>query len=197
MRAPIRQIVLLAVALASTAMGSSAKPEAFKVIPGPGMPSLESIGLTSADLFNKTFVDELLAPPPFLLRTQSSSSEKPAGRLLRRWTSRCDEAPPFGINEGINACAAYLSALRTTDCLAGNKPVTMCTSLARGFETHVRGISIRPGSATSYCRDAALGVSWVPKNCKPGCEGDYCYSAGSAAANGNGDLIMLVEGNHK
>ena len=47
-------ILSVALAFASTSAAlPTAEVEAVAVIPGPGLPSLEELGLTSADLYNK------------------------------------------------------------------------------------------------------------------------------------------------
>jgi hypothetical protein len=166
----------------------TATPEPFEVLPGPGMPSLESLGITSADLFNTTFVDELLAPLRATAAEETSS-------ISRRWTDQCDR-DPRGPTGGVLACAAYLVALNTRDCTATNTVRRMCTSNADGFTAIVEGISIKVGSTRSYCRDAAQGVYWVANRCTilhPAF--GIHIAAGAAAAYGNGDLIMIVSGN--
>ena len=188
--------MLLALVLATPIIGSPAKREEaaavqpeFEVIPGLGMPSLESLGLTSADLFNKTFVDELLAP------LAKRAQPEPAA-LYRRWNNLCYSGGTYGVNDGIWVCAAYLFALGTKECRAGNKAIIFCSSHARNHYTSVYGISIAPGDSVAHCSESAQGVYWVPNNCQPGCDGDVCFSAGAAASQGNNNLIMIVNGDY-
>ncbi|KXX73230.1 hypothetical protein MMYC01_210354 [Madurella mycetomatis] len=118
MGAPVRQLILLAMALVKPAMGSVAKqqeaavatptPE-YEFISSPGMPLPESLGLTVAELFNKTWVGELFkdAHKSQLLRL----IENPARQQLN-WVHRpslentCDRDGHENEPEnGIRVCA--------------------------------------------------------------------------------------------
>jgi hypothetical protein len=175
--------------LESLGLTTADLPE-YEIIPGPGMPSLESLGLTSADLFNKTFVDELLAP-------LAKRAHPEASALSRRFNNLCYE-PPFGILEGIRGCAAYLWALGTQDCRAGNKHLLFRSNRIKNYFTGVYGISVTPGVSFTTCRNSAEGVYWIANNCDhSGCDaGDLCYGAGAAASFGNGNLVMVATGDH-
>jgi hypothetical protein len=163
------------------------------------MPSLESLGLTVADLFNKTWVDELFkdTPNPFAppaTRALPGSNSQP-GSPSRRWDDICDhDGQDYGTVGAIRACAAYLWALNAQWCEAGNSAVEFVRMRESGYETVVHGVSIRPGSSRSFCRDCAAPVYWVADSCVAGCDGALCAAGGSAATNGNGDLIMVVSG---
>jgi hypothetical protein len=219
MAAPIRRLILLAMALAGPVTGSVVAPRQeaaaaaaaastpeYEFIPGPGMPSLESLGLTVADLFNKTWVDSLFkdTPNPFApnaataraLPATNNNNGQP-GSVSRRWDDICDrDGRDYGTVNAVRACAAYLWALNAQWCEAGNTAVEMVRMREGNYETYVHGISVRPGSSRSFCRDCSAGVYWVADSCVAGCDGDLCAAAGSAAAGGNGDLVLVVSGTH-
>ncbi|CCM03423.1 uncharacterized protein FIBRA_05554 [Fibroporia radiculosa] len=140
-----------------------------EVIPGPSFPSLESLGLTSEELFAK-------GPPPALT---SRITE-----LQKRYDPVC-QGYSTGSVDNVIACFNYLEALGTTACTVNGDDVIMCTA----GDAEVGGSNISgDSSVSSYCSDAALGVQWVFTNCNY--EGQV---GGSQAANGNGNLIMSVD----
>ena len=68
--APKALVSLLLATMAFSLVQSAALPaEATtvypEVIPGPGLPSLASLGLTSADLYNRKIEDNRTEPPSF------------------------------------------------------------------------------------------------------------------------------------
>ncbi|CCM03422.1 uncharacterized protein FIBRA_05553 [Fibroporia radiculosa] len=142
---------------------------AVEVIPGSGMPSLESLGLTSEELFAK-------GPPPALT---SRITE-----LQKRYDPVC-QTYSTGSVDNVIACFNYLKALGTKPCTVNGDNNIMCTA----GDAQVGGSNVSGGpSASSYCSDAALGVQWIFTNCNQGGQ-----VGGSQAANGNGDLIMSVD----
>lgn len=155
----------------------------FDLIPGPGMPSLESVGLTKEALYNKTFVSELLAPVHAQIAGKSPLT-------ARQWTSQCQRNwGVYGIVDSLNACAAYLYALGTQWCTVQNGQVwRFCTIPYGRFTTVVEGVSIANTATTSFCQHVSTGPAWVAQNCVAGCE-EHCGAAGSAHAWGNGYLV--------
>ena len=206
MCAPTRLLILWAIALAGPVMGSVARrqnevaaasaaaaaaatPE-YEFIPSPGMPSLESLGLSAADLFNKTWVDELFKDTPNPVATTSNN-----GTFSASWVASCDrDSRDLAPVNAIRACAAYLWALNRQACVGKNHPVQFVKMREGNYHAVVHGISVRSGPATSYCRDCASPVYWVADHCVAGCD-PPCVAGGSEAAYGNGDLIMVVSGN--
>ncbi|KIJ64457.1 hypothetical protein HYDPIDRAFT_40205 [Hydnomerulius pinastri MD-312] len=155
--------ILYAALLCALTSGVAA---AVEVIPGPGLPSLESLGLTSEELFAKG--------PPATKR----------GEVEKRYTNVC-QTYSTGSVDNVIACFNYLEALGTKACGVNGDNVIMCTA----GDAEVSGSNISGGpSASSYCSDAALGVQWIFTYCNSGGR-----VGGSAAANGNGFLIMSVD----
>jgi hypothetical protein len=93
--------------------GTSAAPApaAPEVIPGPGLPSLESLGLTSSYLYN------------VLISIDTT-------HLLARADPRCGDEYNYGPVDGAVACFHYLQGLGQTGCgvPSGQRSVIMCSS---------------------------------------------------------------------
>lgn len=138
-----------------------------EVRPGPGLPSLESLGLTSEQLYNM--------PPPLTLDTKFSPFFNPVcGPDDKAYTSV----------KSLIACMNYLQNLRTQDCVvpSGRVSVRFCSS----GDAHINGVSITGRSESSHCQDVAKGALYVIDHCtRPD---ESC--AGAAAAFGNGNLIV-------
>ncbi|CZR57667.1 uncharacterized protein PAC_07556 [Phialocephala subalpina] len=138
-----------------------------EVIPGPGLPSLASLNLTSAQLYTM--------PSPI-----SSIS------LLNRATSFqsvCGPQDAVYVNvQDIIACYHYLSSLNQ-NCggTTFNQGDTMCTA---GNAKVVD--SCHSDSCSVRCTEAAVSVLWAINSCtRPD---QSC--AGWAQPSGNGDLIV-------
>jgi hypothetical protein len=107
------------------------------------MPSLESLGLTSEMLFNRTFQAQSFAG---VANTTTASTT-----LDKRYMHT-----PVGDSGGAAACATYLQNLGTTACSATQSAVIMCNGVFNGVQTYIGGLSIT-ASASSYCRDGSNG----------------------------------------
>ncbi|KAJ6568734.1 hypothetical protein B0H19DRAFT_1065542 [Mycena capillaripes] len=145
-------------------------PDVPEVIPGPGLPSLASLGLTSAELYSR-------APTP------AADSEQLAA-LERRFPLMCGEVPPACSVSDAVACLNFLSALGTTACTVNGDNVTFCTA----GSCHWFGSNISGGpSASSFCSDVATGGNVVINTCQ-----GNGFVDGANAANGNGNLIVTI-----
>ncbi|KAF9259945.1 hypothetical protein L218DRAFT_1055494 [Marasmius fiardii PR-910] len=135
------------------------------VIPGPGLPSLESLGLTSADLYARTLTE---------LEMRS---------LMARFPLMCNEVPKCSVGDAV-ACYNYLNALGHQACTVNGENVTFCTAGGcHWFGSNISG----GGSASSYCSDVAIGGNVVINNCQGGGQ-----VSGANAANGNGNLVVTI-----
>ncbi|KAL2193686.1 hypothetical protein P885DRAFT_63679 [Corynascus similis CBS 632.67] len=147
--------------------GVMAAPKVYpEVIPGPGLPSLAQLNLTSSQLYEMDLPKELSARGEF---------------LDKRFEGICgpDEPAYTNVND-IIACYHYLRNLGTQSCVARENTL-MCTA----GQAKVYGYALT-GTAASYCSDVAIGLLWVIDHCtRPD---QSC--AGAQAANGNGDLIV-------
>ncbi|MCJ1475074.1 hypothetical protein MMC13_003734 [Lambiella insularis] len=159
-----------------------------EVHPGPGLPSLASLGLASADLYQST--PALLTKPsipsshPKQPTVPPSLGSKPAERHTA-FTNACQggEDATAAVDDVI-ACFNYLQSIGNYDCtvLAGDQP-QMC----RAGTASVEGASVTGETTTAACTDVAAGVQWVFTYCNN--DGQV---EGSAAAYGNGNLVVVV-----
>jgi hypothetical protein len=186
----IRQLLVLVMAPAGPAIGAVAtKPQEateYEFIPGPGMPSLESLGLTVEQLFNSTWVGELFRDTPPAGQT---------GTLSRRLENNCehDNAPV----EAIRACGAFLHILGNYQCVGENTPVVLAEVKQGDYFARVEGLSIQAGRTQSSCLHAGMAVYWVADNCIAGCDPvDFCVAGGAAHAWGNDNFFLIVWGNY-
>ncbi|KAJ6582591.1 hypothetical protein DFH09DRAFT_1145605 [Mycena vulgaris] len=137
-----------------------------EVIPGPGLPSLASLGLTSADLYK---------------RVPTSEEMK---RLEARFNIMCGEIPPACSVADAVGCFNFLNALGTQACTVNGENVIFCT--AGPCKWGGSNISGGP-SASSFCSDVAIGGNAVINTCQ-----GNGFVDGANAANGNGNLIVSI-----
>jgi len=136
-----------------------------EVVPGPGLPSLEELGLTSEQLYTTT--------PTINGR-----------ELFPRYTSVCETYTTADVDDTI-ACFNYLQAIGSNNCGVSGDNVQFCYS----GNAQITGSNISgTGSASSACSDVAFAVQWVFTYCNQ--DGNV---GGSCAAYGNGNLIVGVE----
>ncbi|KAH8106140.1 hypothetical protein BXZ70DRAFT_1004419 [Cristinia sonorae] len=151
----------------------SCTPTSFpEVIPGPGLPSLESLGLTSADLYSGTSVASLDARDELSSEFTRVCNDNGCGRVPRA---------------DAQACVNFLRNLGTTACVVGQTSTVMCTAgRAVVTGTNLSGQS----SVSSFCQDVATGA----QNVVTFCADSNGLVAGADAAFGNGNLIVSIEG---
>jgi len=147
--------------VAALPVSNSVVPE---VVPGPGLPSLASLGLTSVGLY-------------------STSPNLASRGLQKRFNAYCMTFDACNINDA-TACYNYLLALGTASCAVKENGV-FCTAGAAA----IGGSSVHGGKAASACRDVATGALWSIQNCNVNSN-----VQGISAAYGNGDLAVWVQG---
>ncbi|KIM21876.1 hypothetical protein M408DRAFT_79877 [Serendipita vermifera MAFF 305830] len=150
-------------------------PEEYpEVIPGPGMPSLESLGLTSKDLYNAIEPENILT----IFIVQEG--------LVPRFTRICTDNGCGRVPKAdAQACINYLRGLGSKRCGVPHENIVMC----RAGQAIVSGSNIRGGGeVSSACSDVATGGQGIINNCNWGGK-----IAGADAAYGNGDLIVSIE----
>jgi len=119
-----------------------------EVIPGDGLPSLESLGLTSAKLY--------------AMGNPSAQTPKIPFHTLFQAGCGPSDAAYAPVND-IIACFHYLDALGTTACgvPANYGVIQMC----RAGQGQILGQSVTGNAESSYCRDVASGILWVINSC--------------------------------
>ncbi|KAM3523501.1 hypothetical protein MY4038_008164 [Beauveria bassiana] len=161
-----------------------------EVVPGPGLPSLESLGLTSEQLYTME-----PASPGISLAHLIPSIREIADKVAdTEVNARASLAPMFtpicatdsGAYTDVNnlmACERYLARIGSNDCTvpSGFKTVRYCFA----GDADVNGLSTTGKSLTSTCASVAHAVRWIMHNCRRANK-----AAGSEAAFGNGDIIV-------
>lgn len=168
--ASLSTIVLCALASLGSVAAAPSPFEYPEVVPGPGLPSLASLGITSKDLFEGT------------------GANAPAKRdLLARFDRICYDNGCGRVSRAkAQACVDYLIRLDTQQCVVGTSPAVMCVA----GDAIIYGNNISGnGQVSSYCRDVGYGAKSVVDNCTDG-NGQV---AGADAAGGNGGLVVSIE----
>ena len=133
------------------AAAAAAAPEVIvhDIIPGPGLPSLESLGLTSAQLYKG--ISQLLR---FWMHQSKQALENPFSRhkLVKRFNNFCGGGRGATANvDDVIACFNYLQKLGHTACRvpAGHDQIEMC----QAGTARVNGVSNDGRSQSSYWYD--------------------------------------------
>lgn len=194
-------IISIVVALLAVGATASAAPApADELIPGPGFPSLESLGLTRKDLQEMGPVKSLSPAaityhPPILITAivpESYNAHRARSALLSGKRANAATIPTCEDNytvskNGAQACINFINALGTKPCTVSGKFVqNMCT--AQGAS--IMGANIKNlASVSSHCSDVAIAAQWVYDNCGVDTTN---MNAGAHFAYGNGDLLISI-----
>ncbi|PPQ94358.1 hypothetical protein CVT25_000686 [Psilocybe cyanescens] len=146
-----------------------------EVIPGPGLPSLESLGLTSADLY-RGYSDRSVA------RDSINTS------LAKRVPTTCQNIAGHTVSAAnAKACVTYLRNLGTTPCGLTSDNIIFCQS----GDAAIGGSNLKGQGqlVSSYCSDVAIGAQNILNQCTQ----SNGQVEGYAAANGNGDIVVSIE----
>ncbi|KAH9478526.1 hypothetical protein JR316_0008981 [Psilocybe cubensis] len=148
----------------------SNEPDYPEVIPGPGLPSLESLGLTSADLHrNRTMSKAFSDSAEFLVVCIAGGSTVSVGNA--------------------QACVNYLANLGTTDCGVPANPgvISFCVS----GDASICGTNIwgNGQEVHSWCSDVAISAQAIVN----GCQVTSGQVEGYAPAAQNSNLQVDVE----
>jgi len=180
--------------------------------PGPGFPSLESLGFTAHDLILSTSAKAKAAKEVAAREIGSTQGSTLLGENKRSLEKRseCTVPQPGGAMphpDGTWACYLYLLNLGTTACAAPPPPdlATMCTgTVFHGDHRHevvIHGQGACGGPASSYCGHVAQAVNAIIGSCTrcdnwpvgPGTAQEYyCGAWGLDYAYGNGCLRVHV-----
>ncbi|KJZ71741.1 hypothetical protein HIM_08883 [Hirsutella minnesotensis 3608] len=152
------------IAFASSMLATGIVVSYPEVIPGPGLPGLADIGVTSAQLY--------------VMELPSTSA-----KILARFQPYCGPAEQAYANvKNIVACYHYLNKLGHTQCTVSAGWSEFCFS----GNGKITGFAYGEASQSSYCSDVAHAVLYTIDHCtRP----DQSV-AGLQAANGNGNLIV-------
>ncbi|KAK0639630.1 hypothetical protein B0T16DRAFT_395325 [Cercophora newfieldiana] len=180
----------------STCLGGLANAVDIQLVPGPGLPTLESQNITAEDLSSWT-LGNMSAPK---LKTRDCDNE----RFFQGDTCGTSGQMKSVENEvlwgaGLRsawACYVYLNALRQNVCkLEGHAFFCMAKYDQGDYDAVVKGWTSKNATKspeTSYCGDVGQGLKWILQNCQ-GEEGEgntTKTSIGRASSNGNGELYV-------
>ncbi|KAF9522967.1 hypothetical protein CPB83DRAFT_70657 [Crepidotus variabilis] len=127
-------------------IGISAKQSTYPhVIPGPGLPSLKSLQLTSADLYNRQLI------------TNSSIEKRDEG-----YDKNCFAFTTADVQSTV-ACFDYLTRLGHVDCTVPVDNNVFCTA----GDAVIGGSKLdqTTGVTSASCWWVALAVQWIFQNC--------------------------------
>ncbi|EJP69087.1 hypothetical protein HC256_001067 [Beauveria bassiana] len=142
-----------------------------EIVPGPGLPSLASLGLTSEQLYKM----ESVSPSKVNKRASFAPNYVPFCESDQRAHTHVD---------GLRMCYTYLSYIGARDCTvpSGFRKALYCNA----GDAHINGLSINGRSQTSSCASVAGALGWILDNCKL----PNNQIAGSQAVSGNADIIV-------
>ncbi|KAI0060396.1 hypothetical protein BV25DRAFT_1807463, partial [Artomyces pyxidatus] len=136
------------------------------VIPGPGLPSLESLNLTSADLYTTDIslgMYPLSSCSAVPVQTLIVGLTEARGELEARYTNECFTYTTASVNNVI-ACFNYLQSIGSNNC-----GVVSNIDFCEAGDAQISGSNIAgAGEVSSSCHDVALGVQWIFTNCNNG-----------------------------
>lgn len=196
-------LALLAVGASASAVAPPPAPVPAPVdelIPGPGLPSLKSLGLTRKDLVAMGRVNSLSPAalsyhPPLLtaaLVPESYNAHRIRGALLSGKRSTGASIPTCEDNhelprKGAQVCINFISALGSKPCAVTGKFVQqMCTD----HGASIMGANVKNlATVQSSCSDVAIAAQWIYDNC--GLD-TTDMNAGAHVAHGNGDLLISI-----
>lgn len=208
-RLPLFLAALLSVVAATPATPSSsavaATPSEIFIEVGPGMPTLEDLGLTPAMLYNLTMGDHHHhAAGGIHARTHDVNFNFPAPSYCHPSASPYQGGIPVcnfpnsGSYRGagrnhVLACAEYLKSWATASCQVDPGNALLCRSWGLAEpDAYVWGSSIHGGSVASYCEHVSCAVYWAGYWCQVADESSAhgIITHGLGVAYGNGDYFI-------
>ncbi|EAU89017.1 hypothetical protein CC1G_09986 [Coprinopsis cinerea okayama7 len=158
------------------------------IVPGEGLPSLESLGLTSRDIVVRT-LERLEA----LKQAEEANRDANSSSLTRRYTPTCSWSTSMSIDYAW-FCYDYLHSIGGTTCFVPSGGSRFCHTTAGSNNVAWWGSVNGVASTQSSCANVANGGVWVLNNCRT-YSWDYTWymlSEGTNAAWGNENLIVTV-----
>ncbi|KAG2005409.1 hypothetical protein CC2G_001814 [Coprinopsis cinerea AmutBmut pab1-1] len=157
----------------------------FTVVPGPGLPSLESLNLTSRDLVVRA-LDRIER------HKEAQEDNERLGSLTKRYTPTCSWGQYISYANAL-VCFEYLHSIGGVTCAVPSSGSRFCHTVSGtddvAWHGRVNGVSY----AQSSCAHVADGGIWVLNNC---ISSAFPFIAvlneGTNAAWGNENLIVEV-----
>jgi len=188
----IIRILSLALPLSGVLAAPSSAAVGGYIIPGDGLPSLESLGLTKEDLFDPDFLVKrgIVPVSPF------NSTLQDRDGLGKRAVRYCTTGPPAEV-ASVSACVNYLNSIGNNACTAPRSRIRMCIAQAPGniYPAAIYGTAECNNQDSSACRDVASIGQQVIDQCNFFWMNTPRWVAmGGDAARGNGCLQIDVLG---
>jgi hypothetical protein len=160
--------------------------------PVPGMPSLESLGLTAVGLFEEAVRRVTHSSLESAIEAANLESlNAPSVPKIQAGGLKCYENLALFHRVRAAACAAYLESLNNTPCEVRNQCTLMVQSFVARESAIVSGFAISAKSTSSYCRHVGRTVREILDACN--LDGSRA-SFGTNAAYGNGNFRVEVVG---
>ncbi|OBT70434.1 hypothetical protein VE03_00126 [Pseudogymnoascus sp. 23342-1-I1] len=174
-------LALLAISASASALAPAPAP-VDELIPGPGLPSLESLGLTRKDLVAMGRVNIPESYNAHRIRGALLSGKRSVGATI----PTCEDNYKLP-KAGAQVCINFISALGSKSCAVSGKFVQqMCTD----HGASIMGANIKNlATVASSCSDVAIAAQWIYDNC--GLDTTN-MNAGAHFAHGNGDLLISI-----
>ncbi|KAG2007996.1 hypothetical protein CC2G_013476 [Coprinopsis cinerea AmutBmut pab1-1] len=161
----------------------SAEVGDLEIVPGPGLPSLESLNLTSRDLVVRAF-DRMEQ-----MRESNNDS------LEKRYTATCDNVLMHG--EGGWFCFEYLLSLGQANCIVPPWGARFCHT---NYNVYVYEVAwygatngLGPNDWTqSKCHEVANAGIWILHNCHTPYGGAQMQFGGTDAPWNNQNLVVRI-----
>ncbi|EAU87832.1 hypothetical protein CC1G_01479 [Coprinopsis cinerea okayama7 len=158
----------------------------FKVVPGPGLPSLESLNFTSRDLVVRALERIERSKEAQEDRERSSS-------FTKRYTPTCDWHQYLISMPNAWACHEYLHSIGSVTCAVPSSGSRFCHTVSGNADVawygRVNGVSYTQSS----CANVANGGVWVLNNCiLTAFPSIPVLNEGTNAAWGNENLIVEI-----
>ncbi|EAU89021.2 hypothetical protein CC1G_09990 [Coprinopsis cinerea okayama7 len=159
----------------------------IRVVPGPGLPSLESLNLTSRDLAVRALerIERL---------QEVAEDSKKLSNLTKRYTPTCETSP--NLNGGLGfLCYEYLHSIGNTICAVPATGSRFCHTTGGSPDVAWRGRVNWAFYAESSCANVAEGGLWVLNECRSywwAAPAWYALHPGTHAALGNDNLVVEI-----
>ena len=166
------------------------------VVPGPGMPSLADLNLTTAELYDMPMLKLGMCPLCLTLVSSTADQFPPAIRdvdiknmKINSMKPRCFDGPGVATStDELRACYNYLKALPPTQIC----PLTAGenTEYVQNGNSHVIGLgNVFMKTTSSLCSDVAAAVLAVIEQCPSRFAG---MAAGEREVTGNPEFLVLA-----
>lgn len=162
-------------------------PDDLFVVPGPGLPSLESMGVTPADLVEIARNYDYSSIP---LDYESENKATVAVRALEARAAVCNTSGLDVYIPSTQACLGFLLNLDRQACVAPTNGIVMCYSGSGSQRSTITGRAIGGSSTSSWFRHVAYAVEQVWSTCRSSTQ---WHRKGYEFAYGNGNLRVNVD----